>query len=344
MTIQSDYTVGLGKETTYGTAVAPTRFYSADATLKETVETVQGKSHRPGHRVARAAARPIVKRESSGDITLDAMSVGLGFILAAFFGGATTTQIGATAAHQQVHTMRKSDWSDSYTIQQGIPRLGSSVVDAYTYAGAQCASLDIEAKDAQIVSIKSSWIARSLVLDQPLAPASYPAALELFTYVGGAVALGGGAFTAPTATALATGGAAIADVREVSLSLSNGLDSNGFNLGSGGRRSRPAAYRGGAGDAISGSLTLEYSSRTFVDAYLAQADLSLILTFQGTQEIAEGIVPVLQLVVPLVRLDGDVPTSNDGDVITVQHRFTGLSGAIAPEPVYAVYRSLDTAP
>ena len=42
MSIQSDYTVGLSKETTYGAYVAPTRFLEADATLKEAVETAQG--------------------------------------------------------------------------------------------------------------------------------------------------------------------------------------------------------------------------------------------------------------------------------------------------------------
>lgn len=344
MTIQSDYTVGLGKEATYGTPVAPSRFYSADATLKEAITTVQGLSHRPGQRVARAAARPIVKRESSGDITLDAMSVGLGFILGAFFGNVTSTALAATAARQQVHTMKRSDWSDSYTIQQGIPRLGSSVTDAYTYAGAQCSSLDIEAKADAIVQVKSSWIARSLGLDVAYAAPSYPAELELFSFVGGEVSLGGGAFTAPTTTAPATAGETLATVREVSISLNNGLDSNGFNLGSQGMRSRPAAYGGGKDDAVSGSITLEYTERAFVEAYLNQDDLSLLLTFEGTKEIAAGIVPMLQLGIPLVRLNGDVPTSNGGDVVTVQHQFVGLAGPVAPEPVYAVYRSLDATP
>ena len=109
-------------------------------------------------------------------------------------------------------------------------------------------------------------------------------------------------------------------------------------------RSRPAAYGGGKDDAVSGSITLEYTERAFVDAYLEQLDLSLVLTFEGTQEIADGVLPMLQVSVPLLRLNGDVPTSNGGDVITVQHQFVGLSGSTAPEPIYAVYRSLDAAP
>lgn len=342
MTIQSDYTVGLAKETVYGTVVAPTRFFEAEATLKEKVTTAQGAGHRPGTRVARASRRAVVQRESSGDITLDATTVGLGYLLNAFFGLVTNTQIAAGAAYQQNHTLKKDDFSDSYTIQQGIPRLGGTV-DAYTYAGAQCGSLKVEAKAGAIVTVSTSWIARALSLAEAYAAPSYPAAMDLFTFVHGSIAVGGGAFTAPTTTAPASAGALLAEVTEVSLELSNGLDSGGFNLGGGGQRTRKAAYKGGADDAIAGSFTVEYTGRDFVDAYLDQEDLSLILGFEGPTEIATGIKPLLQFAVPLIRLDGDLPTGNGGDVITVQHAFTGLQPA-SGEPIHAVYRSLDATP
>lgn len=341
MTIQSDYTVGLSKEATYGTAVAPSRFFEADSTLKEEISTEQSPGMRPGTRVARADRRVEVKRECSGEITLDATTVGLGYFLSAFFGKSTIEKIGATAAYQQVHTLKTTDWSPSYTVQQGIPRLGSSVTDAFTYSGAQCSTLSLEAAADAILTLTTGWVARELTLEQAYAAPSYPAALDLFTFVHGSVAIGGEAFIAPTATTLASAGDALADVTEFSLELDNGLDSNGFNLGGGGRRTRPAAYTGGKDDAISGSFTVEYTGREFVDAYLAQADLSAILTFEGPTEIATGVKPVLQFAVPLIRLNGDLPTGNGGEVITVQHEFTGLTPA-AGEPIYAVYRSLDT--
>lgn len=342
MTLQSDYTVGMGKESVYGTPVTPTRFFEADATLKEKVTTAQGSGMRPGQRVARGARRVVVQRESSGDITLDAMSVGLGYLLGAFFGASTITALGATAARQQVHTLKTADFADSYTIQQGVPRLGSATTDAYTYSGAQCGKLQVDAKAGAIVSVKTSWVAKALSTAPAYAAPSYPAALDLFTFAGGQVAIGGGAFTAPTTTTLASAGAALATVREISLTLDNGLDTGGFNLGGKGMRSRAAAYAGGKADAVGGSFTIEYTDRTLVDAYLAQTDLSVILTFEGPVEIATGILPCLQIAVPLARLDGDLPTGNKGDVITVQHPFAGLAPA-SGEPVYAVYRSLDTA-
>ncbi|WP_066586308.1 phage tail tube protein [Cellulomonas timonensis] len=342
MSIQSDYTVGLGKESVYGQPVAPTRFFEADSTLKESITTVQGSGMRPGQRVARASRRAVVKRESAGDITLDTMSVGLGYLLGAFFGSTTTTAIGATAALQQVHTLKATDFADSYTIQQGIPRLGSDTTDAYTYAGAQCGSLDIEAKADSIVSVKTSWIARSLSLEQAYAAPSYPADVDLFTFVHGRVAIGGAAFTAPTTTAIASAGPALAEIRDVSVSLKNNLDAGGFNLGGAGRRSRPAALAGGKDDAVTGSFTAEYTGRDFVDAYLDQEDLSLVLTFEGPT-IATDVRALLQIAVPLARLDGDLPTGNGGDVITVSHPFKGYTPE-AGQPVYAVYRSLDTAP
>lgn len=345
MGIQSDYTIGMAKETVYGTPVTPTRFFEPETfSLKESVTTVQGSGMRPGKRVARAARRALVKRESAGGINLDATTVGLGYFLAAFFGVTTTTETAASSGvFQQVHTLKASDWADSYTIQQGIPRLGSSTTDAYTYSGAQCGTLTIDAPADDIVKLSSTWVARELSVDTAYAAPSYPAELDLFTFVGGSIYLGADAFTAPTATALASAGAELATVRSAQVALDNGLDTNGFNMGGAGRRSRPAAFMGGKADAVSGQLTMEYTSRDMVDAYLEQAELCMLLTFEGPAEIAPGLKPTLQIAVPSIFLDGDLPEPNGGDVITVQHDWTGLQGT-DPQPVYAVYRSADTAP
>ena len=342
MSIQSDYTVGLSKETTYGAYAVPTRFLEADATLKEAVETAQGTGMRPGKRVARANRRAIVKRVSEGEITLDATTRGLGYLLAAFFGSSTNTETAPdSGVFQQVHTLAKHDFGPSYTVQQGIPRLGSSTTDAFTYLGAQCSTLSLEAAADAIVTLTSGWVARELTLEQTYAAPSYPAEYDLFTFVSGGIHVGGDAFTAPTATTPASAGTALATVRSASVALDNGLDDNGWNLGNGGRRSRPAAVTGGKDDAVTGSFEVEYTGRDFVDAYRDQAELSLILEFQGPAEIATGECPLLQIAVPTLYLDGDLPVGNGGDVITVSHDWTGLQGT-DPEPVYAVYRSLDT--
>lgn len=345
MGIQSDYTLGMAKESVYGTGVVPSRFFEPETfSLKESVTTAQGSGMRPGKRLARAARRALVKRECAGDITMDATTVGLGYFLAAFFGVTTTTETAAASGvFQQVHTMKTSDFSDSYTIQQGIPRLGSGITDAYTYLGAQCSTLSIEAPADDIVSLSTSWVARELKLDTAYAAPSYPADLDLFTFVGGRIYVGGGAFTAPTATALATAGTALATVRTAQVNLDNGLDSNGFNMGGAGRRTRAAAYTGGKADAVGGSFELEYTNRDLVDAYLAQTELCMLLTFEGPDVIASGLKPTLQIAVPSIYLDGDLPEPNGGDVITTSHDWTGLQGT-DPQPVYAVYRAADTAP
>lgn len=343
MGLQSDYTVGLATETTYGTYAAPSRFLEADATLKESVETAQGTGMRPGLRVARANRRATVKRSSEGEITLDAPTRGLGYLLAAFFGVSTSTQTAAdSGVFQQVHTLKREDWGPSYTIQQGIPRLGSSTTDAYTYLGAQCSTLSLEAAADSIVAVTTGWVARELTMDEPYAAPSYAAEFDLFTFVYGGLYVGGDAFTAPTATTPASAGTPLASVRSASIALDNGLDENGWNLGNGGRRSRPAAFTGGKDDGVSGSFEIEYTGRDLTDAYRDQEQLTMLLQFEGPAEIAPGVKPLLQIAVPAIYLDGDLPTGNGGDVITVSHDWTGLQGT-DPEPVYAVYRSLDTA-
>lgn len=342
MGLQSDFTVGLAKEVAYGTAVAPSRFLEADASLKETITTVNGRGYRPGARVARADRQVITRRESSGDIELDVMSVGFGLLLHAFFGTSVVTQVGASAVYQQNHTLQTADFLPSFTVQQGIPRLGGAPLDAFTYTGAQCTDLEFTAKAGEIVQCKSTWVAKELSRLVEYAVPSYPASLELLTFVGASLSLGG-VFTAPTTTAPASiAGGISTPVSEITLTLKNNLDTGGYNLGGAGKRSRPGALKGVAPDAVGGTLTAEYTDDALVAAYLEQDDVALVLNFAGTAEIDAGVLPLLQFAVPLIRLSGDVPVSNKGDVITVAHAFAGLAPD-SGQPITAVYRSLDTA-
>jgi hypothetical protein len=344
MTTQQDCSIGLKKETTYGTYATPDLFLEhTSETLQSNLTRVQGKGMRPGSRAPRAARRVTTKIDAGGTVELEVPSTGFGTILEALLGTVTNTEVPTdTDVWQQVHTPKTSDYLESYTIQKGIPPLGGGTTHAFTFLGAQCASLELKASAGEILVATSEWIAREMVRTESYAAPSYPTVLDLFAFNHGGIYVGN-TVTKATTTALASAtGNALANIRDFSLKISNGLDANGFNLGGGGKRTRKAAT--GMLD-ITGTLTAEYDSTDLLDAYLDDEDLTFLLEFELPRELDTGIYATLQVHIPLIRLDGEIPKSNGGDVITQSIPFVGLDSlAASTAHIYAVYRSTDTAP
>lgn len=346
MTVQLDSSLGLKKETTYGTAVTVDQFVEfTSESLDRQADYVQGAGLRVGSRVARSGRRLLGKDGGAGSITLEACTKGLGLFLEAALGVVTSNGVpSATGAYQHNFTPSTTDPLPSYTIQKGIPPIGGGTTHAYTFLGAVCKSLGINAKNSEIVEISTEWAARQVVTSEAYATPSYPASNELFTFTHGEIVLGG-TLTKPTTTALASSTAsAAANVVDVDLKWDNGLDEGGRTIGGAGLVVRKPILGMGS---VSGSMTVEYDSTTLRDAYLNQTDLALVLTFTHTTEIGTGTpVPcVLQVVVPVIRLEGEIPKAGNGSAITQKVDFTGLDGlASATSPLYVVYRSTDATP
>lgn len=346
MTVQLDSSIGMKKETTYGTAVTVDQFCEfTSESLDRKAEYLQGSGLRVGSRVARSGRRLLGKDGGEGNITLEAPTKGLGIFLQAAFGSVTSTVVpSATGAYQHVFTPATTDPIPSYTIQKGIPPIGGGTTTAYTFLGAVCRSLEINAKNAEIVEVSTDWLAREVKTDVAYATPSYPVSLELFTFTHGAIYLGG-TLTKPTTTALAsTTASAAANVIDANVKWDNGMDEGARTLGGAGLVVRKPIL-GLAG--VSGSLTVEYDSTTLRDAYIAQTDLALVLTFTHTTTIGTGtpVACALQVVVPVIRLEGEIPKAGKGEAITQSIDFTGLDGlAASTAPIYVVYRSTDSTP
>lgn len=341
MTTQLDCSIGIKKETTYGVGVTVDQFPEfISETLDRKATFVQGKGLRVASRVDRAARRSLGRETSEGSITLEAPIKGLGIFLQAAFGAATVTPVtGDTGVITQVHTPLTTDPAPSYTIQKGIPPLGGGATTPLTFLGAMCKSLELNAKAGEIVEITTDWTAREVLTDTAYAPPSYPTPQYLFTFVHGQIAIGG-TVTPPKTMVPASGGTSVANITEVSLKWEQGLDDGGYNLGGAGKRTRRAAI--GAGK-ITGKLGAEFDSVTLRDAYLAQDDLALLLTFTHTATIGVGaLTPLLQVWIPLIRLEGELPKSAGGSVISQSIDFTGLDD-LTNAPITVVYRSTDTA-
>lgn len=338
MATLQDSSVGIGTEGTYGTSVTPTRWYEfMDESLDFTKNTKQGEGLRVGGRVARSGRRVIVSTMAKGDFSLEVPSKGMGLLWQAALGAGTSTLVSGST-YQQNFTLGTGSQPPSLTVQKGIVRVDGTV-DPYTYAGMVIDGAEITAGNGEIVQAKFDFIGKSLATATAYAAPSYPAApVNLFHFAQGAITLGG-AVTAPTTTTLATGGTAVANVRDFSLKIENGLTDDRFNFGAAGAIAQPTY----GARSISGKMTIEYDSATIRDAYLADTPLACVLTFTSAETLSTGTA-TFQIVLPEIKIDGDaIPNANKTDLVTVGVDFSVLDNLTATQPIWIVHRTADTA-
>lgn len=339
MTTQLDSSIGIKKETVYGTPVPVDKFVefvSEDFNYAPTI--ANSTAQRYGRRVDAADRRVVTKVEANGSLEVELLTKGMGVLFEAALGAGTSTKAG-TAAYQQLLTPATTDFLPSYTIQKGIPTLGGGAAQPQTFNGCVCSGFELSVGNAGIPTAKFNFLGRDVDTTTVLAPTSYPAGTDLLSFVDGAIAIGG-TLTLPTDTALAAGGTAAVNVREANLTWDNGLDGGGFNLGGKGRRTRKPALGLRKG---TGTITVEYTDNTLRDAFLTQADLALVLTFQSAKTIEAGYSPTVQITIPDIRLEGELPKANGGDVVTQSIGYTVLDNRTASHPIYVAIVTAETA-
>ena len=326
MTTPQDCSVGLGVESVYGTAVARTRWFEfLDESFNFVKNVKQGVGLRVGSRVARPGRRVVASAEGSGDLTIEAVTKGLGLLWQLGLGSGTSTLVSA-GLYQQVFTL--GDVMPSATIQKGIPR-ADGTVDAYTFTGCMVESLTIDCPNADNVKVKTSWNAKDMTTATAYTAPSYATGPSVFTFAHGAVY--SGALTAPTATALGSAATPVASIRSGSITIKHNLKTDRYNCGGGGRKEKPFA---GIRE-ISGSLVAEYADAAFRDAIVNDTSMTLVKTFTRGAD-------VLQIVIPDVRFDGDIVKAST-DLAMQDIKWTGLDGLTAAQPIWIVCRTADTA-
>lgn len=338
MTTQLDSSIGVKREASYGTTGTPDHFPEfLTETLQWKPTFMQGHGFRAGSRTPRNERRALGKNWAEGDIELEMVARGVGIFLEAWLGQSVSTALTAPA-FQQNFTMATSDPLNSYTIQKGIPPLGGGAALPHTFSGGVCTKGDLTSTQGDIVKLKTSWNFKKVDTTTGYAAPSYVASNELFTFVEGAITIGG-TVTAPTATTLATGGTAVADIVDFQLSLDNKLNADGITYGGGGQQTRRPTLGEAA---ITGKITAEFDTTTLRDAFLNQTPLALVLTFTSTTQLATSIYNTFQIYLPLIKLEGDIPNATNG-IIRQSINFTGLDAGGGLSPITAILRTLDAA-
>ena len=305
--------VGLVKEVTYGTYVAPTRFIEfVSESMKQEIDRVESKAIRANSRVMRSDDWASGTKGVSGDVELELWNKSFGLIFELMIGGSavTTTATGS----MYTHTFTPGDLA-SATIQAGVPDIGGTV-RPFSYTGCMVNEWELSSTVGDPVMVKLGVVGQAETTAQSLASASYATGLELLTFVGGNLSIAG------------TG----VPVNKVTLKGNNGLATDRYFLGSA-NRSQPleADLR-----EYSGDFEAEFTDLTAYNRYVNGTEAALVLTFAGVAN------PTHKLVVTCnVRFDGETPTVGGTGIVTQPMSFKAVASSTDASALTLAYSTPD---
>lgn len=272
----------VAKETTYATAVTPTRAfeYTGDvAAIKPVAGRVESNPLRPGSRARRKDRSTPYFHHAEGTIPLDVMDKGFGFWLEHMLGTVATTGAGPythTATDGGVAALM----GDSFTAQFNYPFNPTFADQAVTFAGGKVTSWTLSNSAEENLQAELECDFATMTTATALATASYPASMTNLTWIGGVITVGGSAV----------------DVTNVSISGNQNYDVDRRRIRGNAVKKEPTP---GVLE-VSASFELDFES-------LAQWNRVFALTQAGTQASFSGVwtagTASLTATIPSVRLD-----------------------------------------
>lgn len=335
MTTAQDNAIVIGKEAAYNTAVIPARAlpFLPGETLSIKREIKQSMGLTVGSSIVRSAARRVVLLTAgAGSVEFELQTRGMGLLLEACMGTATSTLTTTPGLYQQVFTLGGA--LPSLTVQKQLPSLkadGSGFdLNAFTFAGGTVEGFELTFPNADLVKLKVDCDFASVTdATAAVSPLTYPSGGSLYHF--GGVCVKSGTVVAPTTTALATADAALARVKSMKVAVKHNLTS-GMHACTGRSKPIPAVRE------ISGTIVVEYvSGGPFVDAVMDDTTMSILVNVT-----AGSSGETLQVLIPAAKLGDELPKANAGELIELSLPFEGLMPA-SGEPLYLVSRTLDTA-
>lgn len=349
MVMISDSSIGYKQESTYGTGVTVDRWieYTAEE-LTQHNEYVDSDGLRVGGIGVDLSRRILGKVVADGTIETEVVTRGFGTLWSACL-GTSTSNLRSGSIYQQRHTPATSDQATPFTVQKGVVEIGGGTVRAHTFLGGCVDSWKLSAKAGEALMLEVDWLFKEMVTATAYASPSYAASARTLGFPHLAVHIGvngSHALTVPTTTALGSTTASSTpylNINSIEFAGKNNLDSEGYNSGGAGKRTRAPAF---GRREFSGSLTAEFdatSGVTMRDYYLNQSDLHMVATFTSDQDniAGSGTFAALQVVLPSIRLEGSVPTANGDEVVQTDIPFT--AGRNSNQTIYVVCVTADTA-
>jgi len=284
----------IGVETTYDTAVTPTRSYEVK-TLQPEIETQI--LHRVGHRKGAQAKRhaKTIVTGSKHSVTMDVIDKGMGLLLQGLVGSTTgPTQVATTTAYTQQHDWTTGGPAKSLTAQQAIqyPTTGGGV---WTLSGNKASGFKLSQSADGLLELTVDFVGGSATTATAEATAAYTAAAGVFSWADTVVTINSVAFD---------------DVRDFEFALDAGLKTDRHRLRANPIR-KESAHAGYASP--TGTIGIDWTAATFYDLFIAGTEVPLNVKWSAAANAIEaGHTYEFELDIPAIVFTGEAP-SQDSD-------------------------------
>lgn len=300
--------IGIATESTYGTFVAPTKFFEftkESLVLKKTTATSSGIA--AGRLLALSSRRVVTQKEVSGGIDLEVPNKSFGLILQALMGTTVTpVQQAATTAYLQTHTLA-DNFGKSLTIQKGVPLTTGTVTDK-SLLGCKVISAEFSCEVGGMLMCSLEIDGKDSDETQTLAAASYS---NMSPFHFGQMALKTGTYASETA---------LDGVRKVSVKIERPAATDRFYANQSALKKEPILNDL---TKITGSLEMDYVATTVDDLHTSDGATALVWEFIGPI-IASTYAETFRIKLPAIKVDDAPPTVEGFDVIRPTFGFTAL--------------------
>lgn len=318
--------LGLAKETSYGTAVAATRFYLPESEgLKAETQPIQYRSFNTI--VQLSAMRRQVVRGAGGPFRAPVTHKGMGLLLQQIFGSSVSAQVGATIEYTQTHTLDEAAGGRGVhaTVQVGRSQ-SDGTVTPFTYDGCVAQEATFSCDENGFLMLDVTWACRYETTSGAgafaLQTASYATANPPFAWDQAVVTLNSVSRVS----------------KKWSLALKRALDVERYGLGSTTRREPLLAGEW----AVTGELDVEFENLTDYTAYIAGTPWPLTVTFTSADLILAATPFKITFTLPAVVFSGDTPTVGGEGLIRQPLSYMVVDNG-TDNPITVVQRTSDTA-
>lgn len=321
-----DAALHVAQESTYGTAVTPTRSFEAKAdSFKRAQDPLESIGFRAGMETVRSDRRRPVNMGGAASTEFDVLNKGFGMLLEAIVGTSTApAQVAATSAYDSVHSTAAAAPGDSYTLQMVRPHTDGSTPQAFTHVGCKATGWTLSVAAGGLLTLSIDWDFQDVETTTATATAVYPASTDVFTWDQCTVQIDAGAV----------------DVSSFELSCDLGLNVDRRYLRGSALKREPMRA---AVPTYTLSLEADYADETRYDEWVAGSIHAVTLDASHAADAIEaGYTYEFDVNLPAVQWDGESP-----EVSLSDDPKQALSGRVLDNgtdaAVEITYRSTDTA-
>ena len=330
-----DSAVLVGKESTYGTAVASEIAVEAQAdTFKRSVEYLESVGLRGGFHTNRSSRRKVINMGGEGTIGVEFLTEGMAYLLQATVGSATEAQVLTTTAYDYTFATSDEETGDSYTID--VHRVNAPETDGgalseqvFRYTGCTITGWSITQNVNELATMEFTFDAQDSA-NTGLSPAATAAASIPALYPDGT--------PYDWTQATVTWGGSPIHVHEFNLTGDLGLKTDRRFLRGNELKKQPIRQQL---PVYEGSMTAEFTDMDAYNDFVAGTERELVIAWNGGADTIEsGYDYEFTITMPVAQFSGDTPEVSLGDVPMQSLPFKVLHNG-TDDAVEMVYRTTE---